>query len=138
MGKMQQPIWQDLANCIGMDTNEFIKDDKTFKVTPLVEQACAKCIVKDECLRAALENNELGYWGGTTWVERQKMMRSTRPDAQGIWNTMNRKLQPCGTEAAYRRHRIRGEEPCKPCVLAFRKKGRERTARSKDRRGNVA
>jgi hypothetical protein len=24
-------------------------------------------------------------------------------------------LQPCGTRAAYRRHRNRGEQPCQPC-----------------------
>lgn len=28
---------------------------------------------------------------------------------------MPRELQPCGTGAAYRRHRVHGEEPCQDC-----------------------
>lgn len=30
----------------------------------------------------------------------------------------NRDLRPCGTEAAYRRHRRYHEMPCEPCYLA--------------------
>lgn len=33
---------------------------------------------------------------------------------------MPRQLKPCGTEAAYQRHRRRGEEPCEPCKQAAR------------------
>lgn len=29
-----------------------------------------------------------------------------------------RKLKPCGTAAAYRRHKRAGETPCDPCKLA--------------------
>lgn len=29
-------------------------------------------------------------------------------------------LKPCGTQAAYQRHRKRGETPCQPCVEANR------------------
>lgn len=28
---------------------------------------------------------------------------------------MPREVQPCGTPAAYRRHRVHGEEPCQGC-----------------------
>lgn len=28
--------------------------------------------------------------------------------------------QPCGTRAAYKRHKARGEDPCAPCVAAQR------------------
>lgn len=31
---------------------------------------------------------------------------------------MARALRPCGTEAAYQRHRYKGEEPCALCVRA--------------------
>lgn len=27
--------------------------------------------------------------------------------------------QPCGTRAAYRRHRAKGEDPCAPCKAAY-------------------
>lgn len=33
-----------------------------------------------------------------------------------------RKLQPCGTDGAYQRHKRHGEEPCDPCREAMRKK----------------
>lgn len=32
---------------------------------------------------------------------------------------MPRTLQPCGTEAAYNRHRYHDEEPCGPCKAAW-------------------
>jgi hypothetical protein len=31
---------------------------------------------------------------------------------------VTRKLRPCGTQSAYRRHLNRGEEPCAPCKAA--------------------
>ncbi|MCP2339213.1 hypothetical protein [Actinomadura rupiterrae] len=31
---------------------------------------------------------------------------------------MSRTLQPCGTRAAYKRHKRRGEQPCEPCRQA--------------------
>jgi hypothetical protein len=35
-----------------------------------------------------------------------------------------RTLQPCGTAAAYRRHKSRGEEPCEACFEAIRERSR--------------
>ena len=40
-------------------------------------------------------------------------------------------LRPCGTHAAYLRHKARGEYPCQPCVDAEREHQRERYARRK-------
>lgn len=47
---------------------------------------------------------------------------------------MSRELQPCGTWAAYERHRTRGEEACGPCKAANREKGREAMARHRARK----
>lgn len=33
---------------------------------------------------------------------------------------MARELQPCGTVAAYQRHRVRGEQACAACLEAWR------------------
>jgi hypothetical protein len=33
--------------------------------------------------------------------------------------------QPCGTQAAYKRHQRKGEEPCDPCRLAWAEYQRE-------------
>lgn len=41
---------------------------------------------------------------------------------------MARKLKPCGTRAAYERHRARGEDPCLRCRVA----NAARTSRLRD------
>ena len=48
----------------------------------------------------------------------------------------SRTLQPCGTVAAYDRHRGRGEEPCQPCRAA--KATYNRAFRDRKRRGEVS
>jgi hypothetical protein len=41
---------------------------------------------------------------------------------------MSRVLQPCGTVAAYMRHRRKGQKPCKKCqkawMLYYQKRGK--------------
>lgn len=32
---------------------------------------CASCPIQEQCLRYAIENSELGIWGGTTEEERK-------------------------------------------------------------------
>jgi hypothetical protein len=41
--------------------------------------------------------------------------------------------QPCGTWAAYKRHKRRGDEPCEPCGEAQRARGRARYHQNRDR-----
>jgi WhiB family redox-sensing transcriptional regulator len=38
-----------------------------------VVRACKACPVREQCLAWALENNELGYWGGLSETERRRM-----------------------------------------------------------------
>ena len=51
---------------------------------------------------------------------------------------MPRELEPCGTRAAYQRHRRAGEEPCGPCREAMRAANRQfeeaRPTRKRNRR----
>lgn len=42
-----------------------------------------------------------------------------------------RKLQPCGTTGAYRRHLKNGEDPCEECKAAATQDARERRARQR-------
>jgi hypothetical protein len=42
-----------------------------------------------------------------------------------------RPVQPCGTVAAYRRHRRRGEQPCEACEAAMSTWNREQYERRK-------
>lgn len=39
----------------------------------------------------------------------------------GVDNQLTRPVQPCGTQAAYSRHRKAGEQPCELCMEARRK-----------------
>jgi WhiB family redox-sensing transcriptional regulator len=70
---------------------------------------CAVCPVKAECLQYALDNAlDYGIYGGLTAQERKAL---DRPPKQRSELT----LLGCGTAAGYRRHRVRGEEACRPC-----------------------
>ncbi|MEI7617167.1 MAG: WhiB family transcriptional regulator [Actinomycetota bacterium] len=39
---------------------------------------CATCLVKAECLHAAIVGNERGVWGGTTATDRENARRVSR------------------------------------------------------------
>lgn len=47
---------------------------------------------------------------------------------------MARTPQPCGTAAAWARHRYYGETPCDPCVEAYRAAARKRNRAARARR----
>ncbi len=78
------------------------------------------------CLEYALEHetdgtNLDGIWGGLPPRARRKL----RPAKQYV---PPRELQPCGTEAAARRHKRRGEPACEKCRRASTAARRERKA----------
>ncbi|GAB3117979.1 hypothetical protein GCM10027160_29370 [Streptomyces calidiresistens] len=52
-----------------------------------------------------------------------------------VVGTGARPLAPCGTTAAYSRHRRRGEEPCQPCRDAYNASQRARYRRARRRAG---
>jgi WhiB family transcriptional regulator, redox-sensing transcriptional regulator len=76
--------WQDQALCV---INRVNPDD----FSPVVEtdsglarinaRWCDHCPVKDHCLNSALINNNSGFWGGTSTVQR-KALRRTRARAK--------------------------------------------------------
>jgi len=61
----------DYAACAGEETRIFypFKDEKLLMMA--AKAICARCIVRDECLNFAIENEEnYGIWGGLTPKER--------------------------------------------------------------------
>ena len=57
--------WWHLAACNGMDTNLFYdKYEADFNIAKSVDECCLTCPVAKDCLRAGIENNEYGVWGG--------------------------------------------------------------------------
>jgi WhiB family redox-sensing transcriptional regulator len=57
--------WWDLAACKGMDTNLFYdKYESDVNIAKSIDQACLSCPVAKNCLKAGIEGNEYGIWGG--------------------------------------------------------------------------
>lgn len=81
----QRGGWQIRAYC-RPNNPECTVSPETFFPLPtdkvgirLAKEACAKCVVKPECLDAALENNErFGVWGGLSERERQNLKRKRK------------------------------------------------------------
>lgn len=86
---------------------------------------CKVCPVVNECLADAVKNRESGIRGGQL-VTDGRIVRLPVPTPQP-----QRPLKPCGTNAAWIRHRRAGEEPCIPCTQAHRT---DRQQRALDRR----
>lgn len=75
---------------------------------------CATCPVKAACL-AAVTDDDHGIWGGLTRDERR-----AKPKPAPKPKPTPRTPQPCGTKAAYQRHRYKGEPACDACRKAIR------------------
>lgn len=96
--------WQDRAACNGTDPEAWFPLKSTHpRIIRALKQICHECPVRAECLNHALEHDEHGIWGGLTDLERRH-----------ICGHPPRQLAPCGTGAAFQRHRRRGEE-CAAC-----------------------
>lgn len=102
--------WMAEAACSGMDPNLFFP--VRGESTEAARAVCETCAVRSDCLNYAVETREaLGIWGGTS--ERQR-----RKHHVGARSAVARNVEPCGTDAAYARHRRNGETPCEPCRIA--------------------
>jgi hypothetical protein len=93
--------WQEHAQCLDVDPEMFF-DPTRYAQAQLV---CHGCPVKMQC-REYGKSMGGGVWGG-------RVFEYKPPRGHGEFL-----LQPCGTEAAYRRHRRAGEQPCPACLAA--------------------
>ena len=108
--------WTSKARCIGVDPSVFFPEEASgHDWHAEAKSICARCRVRSECLEAAIERGEVGVWGGTDEEERRRIRRD-----RGLLGTYHRELQPCGTEAAYQRHRRNAEVACEECLRAHR------------------
>jgi WhiB family redox-sensing transcriptional regulator len=113
--------WRERANCIGVDTSIFyppsFEDSEDDKWTPAqAKEICSTCSVKGLCLEYSLENERYGVWGGKTERERIKLAAARGLKIQGV--------SPCGTTAAYARHRREGTPICDVCRWAHNEERR--------------
>lgn len=57
--------WQDLALCLGMDTNLFFDSYETDpNIAKSIDQACMSCPVIAMCYKYGIESDNYGVWGG--------------------------------------------------------------------------
>jgi len=57
--------WQDLALCLGMDTNLFFELYETdVNVAKSIDQACISCPVIEICYKYGRDSDNFGVWGG--------------------------------------------------------------------------
>ena len=62
--------WRSFAVCSQTDPELFFPEKGG---DPWVaKRICFTCPVKQECLQYAVDNNEIGVWGGTSTAERQR------------------------------------------------------------------
>jgi WhiB family redox-sensing transcriptional regulator len=79
-------LWQDEAECRGINTDTFFDDVRQAK------KICSGCPVLGDCLQYALIYNLSGVWGGTTDKERSRIpkieVEMLRDDAEesGLYN----------------------------------------------------
>lgn len=88
--------WREHAECLGMGTDLFFPPERTRRPQRReeleaerrrVEEAkavCARCIVRDACLKYAVENDLLGIYGGYTERERRVLTGKKEYNAQVI------------------------------------------------------
>jgi WhiB family transcriptional regulator, redox-sensing transcriptional regulator len=65
--------WMAEAVCASADPEQWFPEKGVS--AHQAKRICATCPVIDECLRFALDNDEIGVWGGTSQRERQMMLR---------------------------------------------------------------
>jgi WhiB family redox-sensing transcriptional regulator len=74
------------ANCIGIDVDMFFTEEgsSTFKEENFLKRTCTACSVKSECLDYALNHAVLGWWGGTSDVQRKRLRKQLNIIAEPI------------------------------------------------------
>lgn len=77
--------WQSEANCLGVDPDLFFPERGVS--TAEAKAVCKGCVVRLDCLEAALVNGEkFGVWGGLSERERRRIRRARTMTRQDVVN----------------------------------------------------
>jgi WhiB family redox-sensing transcriptional regulator len=71
---LHPPAWHAGAACRTQPGINFFPD--AGEPSDAAHALCFACPVRDSCLEAALEGNERGIWGGTSFRSRSRLRRS--------------------------------------------------------------
>lgn len=72
MPDMASQDWRQQAKCIGMSSEIFFFERNG---TSGVRGICDDCPVRSECLEEAISNDLVGWWGGTSYTDRNRIRR---------------------------------------------------------------
>ena len=64
--------WRKEGACVGLGPEKFYKDYHTKDELAELKDLCNGCVVKEECLKHALQYEEWGVWAGTTQEQRER------------------------------------------------------------------
>lgn len=86
---LREPMtWMEKGACRGVDADQFFPEKGSagghYRI--VIQEFCNVCSVKESCLNFALDNYELGIWGGTTTrarvAIRAKMVKERKEQCQ--------------------------------------------------------
>lgn len=82
----QSDNWEDMAACSDYTWSpDVFFRDKDQRSIEIAKSICRRCPVVEQCLKSALENNEIyGVWGGTTPKERRRLRRFSDVALRGV------------------------------------------------------
>lgn len=120
--------WQKDAACAGQPTNIFFPPDAAdgeeypanvrrnalAKAMRESKKFCDICVVSQECLKYATENDEVGIWAGTT--QRQRNLSLAAEKRTAARNVPG--METHGTQKDYMRHLRLNSVPCAECRRA--------------------
>ncbi|MFJ6935723.1 WhiB family transcriptional regulator [Streptomyces sp. NPDC101132] len=117
--------WQLRGACAGVDPDLWFPDSGVSSAA--AKRICSGCPVREECQAFAFDSGEhYGVWGGLSEKERQSVRR---PRSGPRRHTGGNPPAPCGTVAAYMRHKRNGEPVDYACVAAYKDHYTARNAR---------
>lgn len=76
LAAIQRPSWQRDALCAEYPDLAWVPDKGAD--TSRQREICGRCAVRAECFAYAVENDERGIWGGTTYRQRQALGGAAR------------------------------------------------------------
>lgn len=130
--------WNLRAACRGADPELFDTCCAAKTVPPDAADLCAGCPVRQQCYDLAMSTElgtaptyRFGIFGGASPAQRADAWPKWATDHGMSPHARRSGLAPCGTAAAYKRHRQHGEPIDEACAAAYRKRSQDRRDKAK-------
>lgn len=89
---------------------DLFDEDAACVVPSEIQQQCAMCPLKQQCIKWAIDHDEFGFWGGTSRYQRRLMQKVTK----------RVKCFSCGSDAVMENPlAVRPTEVCMSCGTSW-------------------